>query len=142
MCIVHNPETSGVMEPSGRIVVLSTNESPGPRVKIPPTAETFLIDGNSSKRVKNQALTVCLMLWHLSHPLRNTDKEVKAEKKEWEDITLNSITNCGNGMEPTNILLWNSTPRILRGWNSLGIGLPLGWGFSAVPAGGFWAGVK
>lgn len=37
---------------------------------------------------------------------------------------------------------WNVCPLIVRGLKSLGIGFPLVWGLRAVPAGGFWAGVK
>ena len=42
----------------------------------------------------------------------------------------------------TKIRFWKSTPRILRGWKSIGIGCPFGWGSTAVPEGGFWWGVK
>lgn len=31
---------------------------------------------------------------------------------------------------------------MVKGWKSLGMGLPFVWGLRAVPAGGFWAGVK
>lgn len=41
----------------------------------------------------------------------------------------------------TMMRFWNSTPRILRGVKSLGTGLLSGCGVTAVPAGGFWAGV-
>lgn len=42
----------------------------------------------------------------------------------------------------TQIRFWNSTPRICRGLNSVGTGLPSGCGSNAVPAGGYWRGTK
>lgn len=52
------------------------------------------------------------------------------------------IVDRNNEENSTKILFGNVTPRIFNGWNNLGTGFPSLCGINAVPAGGFWNGVK
>ncbi len=113
---------SGVMRPCGTTPVASINVNPGPREKIPPTPACK--NKSQSRGVYTYSATYATPSER--HCLLSTGTKETTGGKVKACLHSAELQNPRAFERRTKIRLWNSKPRILRGWNSLGIRVPSG----------------